>query len=393
MVLEGVFPQDERVEKEIGSLMDAGHQVRIATYAFEKTAFSSAYDGYIIYRRRISNIMYKLGAAILVLPFYFAFWRRYLRRIYNDWSFDAIHIHDLPLAKLGHEFKYSKKIIFVADQHEFYSNWIVKTAHYNTGIGRIVKRFSKWEKYERKYLRSADLVCTVEEPLRQLYISTREIPAGKIIVLPNTPLKTLYGKDAVPNDSDAFRMFYCGGLDVLRGLQIPIKALVLLKQEIPELQLVLVGKRNKHFDPVSYGESLGVAKRIDFRGFIDYRDLPAEIDRADICFFTPPANREEINNTIATKIYQYLARGKPVIVGSARYMKEFVEFHDVGIAVDENEPESFSAAVLKLYTNRKLFQSLSSNARNTMKSYFWETTVQPLLSFYGDMEDGITRTK
>ena len=51
MVLENIFPQDERVEKEIASLMEEGHEIRIATYSFDPAAFSEVYQGYTIYRR------------------------------------------------------------------------------------------------------------------------------------------------------------------------------------------------------------------------------------------------------------------------------------------------------------------------------------------------------
>lgn len=386
MVLENVFPQDERVEKEIASLMGSGHDVRIATYSFKNTGFEERYMGYTIYRKKLSTLYYKFGAAILVFPFYFNFWRRYLDSIYTTWNFDAIHIHDLPLAKLGYEYKKKKGIRFVADQHEFYSNWIVKTAHYNTFLGRIIKILSNWPRYEKKYLGEADLVCTVEEPLRKLYISDRGIDPEKVVVIPNTPLKSIYSVASRDVLKKEYTLFYCGGLDILRGLDVPIQAMQILKEDIPEINLVLVGKTNKHFDPLARAAELGVQSMVNFRGWVDYQDLPHEIDQSDICFFIPPANRDEINNTIATKIYQYMARGKPVIVGSARYMKNFVEELDIGLVVDENSKESFAEAVLKIYSNPDLSKRFTTNALNHIESYFWDKTVESMIRFYKRQE-------
>jgi glycosyltransferase involved in cell wall biosynthesis len=326
--------------------------------------------------------MYKMGAVILILPFYFRFWRSYVQRIYRNWKFEALHIHDLPLARLGVEYKRKYGIRFVADQHELYSSWIVKTSHYNTLIGKVVQALSHWEKYERTCLREADLVCTVEEPLKSIYIQKHKIAREKLIVIPNTPLKSIYTVTPHQQSSDHFSLLYCGGMDVLRGLGLAIRAIPFLKDKIPQIKVILIGKMNKHFDPREFASSLGVEDHLELREWVDYRDLPHEIDRADICFFTPPADREEIHNTIATKIYQYMARGKPVVVGSARYMKWFVEEHEIGIAVDETKPEAFAEAVLKLYRDRILYKKYSTNALNTIGHYYWEVTIRKLIEFY-----------
>jgi glycosyltransferase involved in cell wall biosynthesis len=382
MLLEGVFPQDERVEKEIASLVEAGHELRIATYAFDDTPVEETYGAYTIYRKKISRLMYKLGAAILVLPFYFNFWRKYVSNIYQMWKFDAIHIHDLPLARLGVELKRKQGIRFIADQHELYSSWIVQTAHYNTKTGKVVSALSNWENYERKCLKEADLICTVEEPLKRIYIEKHGLNPDLIKVIPNTPLRSIYQVKAREEEHQEFRLFYCGGMDILRGIDTVIRALPGLRKEIPEISLVLVGKKSKHFDPQQLADSLGVGDLVEFRAWVDFRELPYEIDRGDVCFFTPPADREEIHNTIATKIYQYMARGKPTIVGSARYMKEFVESSEIGLAVDEKNPESFAGAVLQLYRDPKLYKRYSENARKKIESLYWDETVKKLVAFY-----------
>jgi len=391
MVLEGFFPQDERVEKEIASLLTEGHEVRIATYAFKRAHYKEEYSGYVIYRKRLSRLMYKFSAAILVLPFYFNFWRSYIRNIYEEWPFDAVHIHDLPLARLGKELKEKKGLVFVADQHEFYSDWIGKTAHYNSIPGRIIKYFSNWRKYEYNNLMEADLVCTVEKPIKGLYVKLHGIDEDRIIVLPNTPLKSVYSVNPKERSDQNFILFYCGGLDVLRGLKTSIHALVELKQVIPEIKLSLVGKSNKHFDVFAIAASLGVSDNIDFRGWVHYRDLPNEIDKSDICFFIPPSNRDEINNTIATKIYQYMARGKPVIVGKARYMKEFVEENRIGISINEDSPREFAEAVLKMYNSPDDLKKFGENAKANIEHYYWEKTVSDLLRFYRAKETWLNR--
>lgn len=81
-----------------------------------------------------------------------------------------------------------------------------------------------------------------------------------------------------------------------------------------------------------------------------------------------------------------MARGKPVIVGSARYMKNFVEELDIGLVVDENSKESFAEAVLKIYSNPDLSKRFTTNALNHIESYFWDKTVESMIRFYKRQE-------
>ena len=79
-----------------------------------------------------------------------------------------------------------------------------------------------------------------------------------------------------------------------------------------------------------------------------------------------------------------MARGKPVIVGSARYMKEFVEAHEIGISVDEKSPREFADAILKMHQNPDLYKRYAENASRLIEQFYWEETVGDLLNFYQD---------
>ena len=179
MVLAGEFPPDERVEKEIESLQKAGFTVAIAAYTMQNKPAVELYHDYIIYRKNISRLLYKSSAAALILPFYFNFWYRFLDSILKKEQFHFIHIHDLPLSKTGYQLARKHNLKLICDQHEYYSNWIVRTRHYNTGMGKIIRTFSNWTQYERKYLQKADLVITVADSLKEIYINQVKVFAGK----------------------------------------------------------------------------------------------------------------------------------------------------------------------------------------------------------------------
>ena len=388
MLLNEEFPPDNRVEKEAQCLIENGYHVTIACQTMEGRATFQFYNGIKIYRIRLTKLDYKLSAASLVIPTYFRKWKFFVSGLLKENNFDIIHVHDLPLASVGYYFKKKLDLKLVCDQHEFYSNWIVHTAHYNTPRGKVVKLLSNWEKYERKYLNKADLVVTVEEPLREIYIEQVGIPSDKIICLQNTPSVKVFNmenidKVIVHDFKDQFVLFYAGGIDILRGIDVAIKALPIIIPEIQNVKIVLCGKIIKPFDPIRLAKELGVEEHVQFDGWTPIEKLPSYIQASKICFFTPPSNREEIHRTIATKIYQYLQYGKPVIVGQAKMMKNFVEKHQIGYVIDEESPAEFAEKVIYYYKNYKSeSERIQQNCALIKDKYVWEGTIKDLVTQY-----------
>ena len=388
MVLEGEFPPDERVEKEALSLINSGFEVHLACYSRNDVFLREEnYRGIYIHRKSISKFIYKSSAACLILPFYFIFWRKFLNTLLKKHKYNVIHIHDLPLAKIGFKLKKKYNTKLICDQHEYYSNWIIHTAHYNTFLGSIVKYFSPWRTYEKKYLTKADRVITVEEPLMNIYIEQHGISRDKIFYLPNTPLKAVFNqnnikKEIIEKYNNSFVVIYVGGIDILRGVDLAIKALKQLSKKIPLIKLLLIGPVIKPFNPLEFAEAHNVRKYVEYLGWLSVDLIPSYLASSNICFFTPPVNRDEIHNTIATKIYQYIAMGKPVIVGQAKLMKQFVQQNDLGLVVNETNPSDFAQAIIRFYNDPMLQKRLSNNCIRVAKRYYWEKTSTYLINSY-----------
>jgi glycosyltransferase involved in cell wall biosynthesis len=388
MVLENKFPFDERVEKEALFLINSGYQVHLACMTRSGQPEHENYKQIALHRLKASKLFYKSSAACLLIPTYFLKWRKFIKKLCIEFRIDVIHVHDLPLTKPASQVAMLLKLYLVCDQHEFYSDWIVRTSHYNrTIIGLAIKYLSNWKEYEKKYLVKANMVITVEEPLRRLYIENVGIMPDKIIALPNTPLKSVFKEQPLMTGilekyASSFTLLYIGGMDILRGLDNVILSLPLLKDKIKNLKLLLIGPRAKGYNPVQKGINMGLGDYIEYIPFQSIEKIPSYIAASKICFFTPHSEAEEINRTIATKIYQYAVMGKPVIVGRARMMKDFVLDNSIGISVNENDPGQFAEAVLRLYNDKQLYNNLSVNAKRVSKDYFWENTSEALNRVY-----------
>ena len=387
MILENPFPHDERVEKEIRTLMDQKYDVHLLCSDRYGQMHEEMYKGIRIFRMYQSKFWYKLSALILIFPIYLKKWYRFAKKLHLEHKYNIIHIHDLPLSKVGSKMKSRFGLKMVCDQHEYYSNWIVETAHYNTLPGRIVKKLSDWKSYEKKALSGADLVITVEEPLRQQYIEEYGLHQDKIICLPNTPNKDIFHNDNVDPEKfsrykDNFMVLYFGGIDILRGIENMIKAIPEILKVIPDFKFVMAGKLYGGYDPMNTAKKIKVESHVDFIGWVNLEDMPSLIHRCDLGIFTPPSDRIEINKTIATKNYQFLVMNKPMIVGSATYMKLFTEEHGIGISVDETDPRSIANGIISFAGNEKKSREVEKNCKSIGSAYYWEKTSKSLISGY-----------
>ncbi len=114
--------------------------------------------------------------------------------------------------------------------------------------------------------------------------------------------------------------------------------------------------------------------------------LSSYVAASDICLFVPRADNMEINNTIATKIYQYAAMGKPVIVSEARLMKEFVEANRLGFSVHFGNVEEFCQSILKLRSSPEITEHIKSQAVTITNLYSWERTSIEFLNYYDHLK-------
>jgi glycosyltransferase involved in cell wall biosynthesis len=329
----------------------------------------------------------------LVAPFYKKIWKKHIEKFVTENKIDIIHIHDLPMTDIVHSVaeKYDCKV--VCDQHEYWSNWIVNTKHYNTIPGKIIKSLSDWTGYEKKNLKKAHLVITVSDSLRECYIKEVGLDSGKVISVPNTPTRTIFKKENVDPQiiqkyKTNFVIFYAGAIDILRGLDLIIDSLPKIEAEIPSVKFVIAGKISKGCDPLEMADRNGVTHLVEFVGWLDLVQLPSYISAAKICVFTPYASHNEINNTIATKIYQYLAMHKPIITSQAKMMHDFVVNNQIGFAVHTDDKKGFAQTVIKLYKNYKSeAYRIANNSKALLQKedIFWDQTVRSMLEAYNKL--------
>ncbi len=383
MVLDHNFPPDIRVEKEIKSLIKEGHKIILACYDYKlgNPSFEKKED-LIIYRKSISTFIYKSSVGILKFPFYFNFWKKFISAITKIEKIDAIHIHDLPLAKIGAIFKKKLNIPFILDLHENWSAYLRISTHANTLLGKLLSSNRKWNAYEKKSVFQADHIITVIEEARERIINLK-VNNQKVHVVSNTTEIGLIPKQK--SKSKKFILFYAGGITYHRGLQDVIKAIPLVKDKIPDFVFQIVGDGSYKDQLIELARTLNVEKEIEFTGYMPFKEMFNALSHSQIAII-PHHVTIHTNSTIPNKIFEYMYNEKPIISSNCKPIARIINETETGLIYQDNE-ESLAECILKLYQNSTLRDSYGKNGIKWFsEKYNWSYDEKKLINIYNLVE-------
>lgn len=377
MLLPTSFPPDDRVEKEMKALVNAGHEVQLACTAQESRPLKEERDGIVIHRRYLSTFYYKMSVAALRLPFYFSFWRKFVRDLSAKNTYDVVHVHDLPLAQIGLELKQQMGIKFVLDLHENWPASLEGAVHTNTIAGRILSSNRQWRRYERDMVKQADAIITVVEEMKQRIVKLGAEEESVVIVSNFLDEKSFRLPDMIP-DQNYITLYYAGGINIHRGLQVVIKALKYLISDFPSIRLWIIGKGSYLPELISLTQHLGLKGFVDFKGWMNFDGIARSLMQSDVALI-PHLKSEQTDNSSPNKLYQYMYANKPIMTSDCNSLARVVNGEHVGIVYRHDDPKDFARNFRLLMQNPK---SYIGGHRVVNKRYLWQHAAERLCSLY-----------
>jgi len=382
MLLDHEFPTDIRVENEIQSLSDGGHEVHIACFTkmnrdeYEKT------NDCVIHRKTISGFVHKTSVGALRFSFYFNFWRKFLNKLFANESFDAIHVHDLPLARVGYEFSQKFNTKFVLDLHENWPALLEVATHVQSVLGKFLSKNRQWEEYEKKYCKLADKVIVVIDEAKER-IASLGVDPSKIIIVSNTLNLDEFEIPTEKPDPNFITLLYAGGINKHRGLQHIIKGIKYINFKGHKLRLWILGSGSYVTELKELALQEEVAEKVFFLGWKSYTEMQELFGKSDYCLI-PHLKNDHTDSTIPHKIFQYMYAGKPMIVSNCNPIKRIVEKTNSGLVYRFDDPEDFNKKLHKMVEN-KYYSSeefISRNKQFVVEDYNWLDDSQRLNLIY-----------
>lgn len=381
MLLSEEFPPDKRVENEIKYLAEAGNEIIVVCYTTKGKPEFETTELCKIYRKPISQLIYKSKVAILTIPVYYYVWKAFVKSILEIEKPDAIHVHDLPLVKLANYFKRkNQKLLIVADMHENYPDLVKESEHTNTIAGKLLSPVCLWRRYERKQLSKVDHIITVIEEMSNRLQTEHNLnkPITEISNCITDINKNICVKAEL---SKTINLFYSGGLTIYRGLQIVIPGIKIILDQGVNVKLTIAGNGRYLNKLQELANILDIDKSVIFLGHLDRTQLNIEQQKADIGLI-PHLRSVQTDNSSPNKLYEYMNDGLPVISSDCLSIKRIIDQTKCGIYYTHNSPEDFATAVQQMIVD---FNNIpyGQNGINAVKNtYNWEKQKKKLTDIY-----------
>ena len=235
------------------------------------------------------------------------------------------------------------------------------------------------EYIEKRILKNADRIIVINDKLKDFVVErgsdserTQVEKAGVDFNRFNSDVDGKEIRERYGIEKDDFVLFFVGWLYHFAGLKEITIELPKIKDEKPNIKLLIVGDGDAFDDLQRIKEEYHLDNKVILAGKQPYGNVPAFIAAADICLLPAYPTEKIMQDIVPIKLYEYMACGKPVIATKLPgVMMEFGEGHGV-IYVDK--PEEVLKKAIELIENGSLKEH-GLKALGFVEKYNWDDIV------------------
>ena len=391
MILDAPFPPDPRVENEAVSLVENGHEVFLFCLKYANEKASDTINGIQVRRYSSNTFEYKLSALAYTIPLYSVIMQKKIAKFIRETNIEALHIHDMRIAGAVYKVNVNFNLPIVLDLHDNMPEVMKLYPHLQKFPGKYLISPKKWKQKEEEFIKKANKVIAVSPEFIDTLAVRLPLEKDKLVLVPNTIRKTFFedykvNETIIKKYQSNFVILYLGDTHLRRGIQTAIAALVKLKDTIPEIKLVIVGKNTTDIILRKQVKDLQLEQFVDFEGWQNVSLFQSYILASEICI-SPLHRNLQHDVAYANKIFQYMSLAKPLLVSDAIAQKKLVEKVACGLVHKERDSKDFSNKVLALYKSKPLRMELGESGRKFIQNEFsWEQTSKNLINLYNNMQ-------
>jgi glycosyltransferase involved in cell wall biosynthesis len=241
---------------------------------------------------------------------------------------------------------------------------------------------------EKWSLGLADSVITVNRACAKIF-AARSCPAEKITVVMNSPDEAIFSAGTRPTSrksetSSAFVVMYHGSLVERNGLALAVDAIAKVRQSIPSAELHVYGARNAFLEGVMDSvKERGLESAVHYMG---QRPLEQIVEAIEACNVGVIPNKRSIFTELntPTRIFEYLALGKPVIAPRASGITDYFDddsliFFELGDAVD------LAGRIEYVFHNPDEVSEITRRARQIHLAHTWKAEKSTLMELVSQL--------
>lgn len=293
--------------------------------------------------------------------------------------FDLIHTHDwlTGFAALALQQAWHRPLVATIHATERGRN----QGHLNFPLQQAI------DQAERNLVHQAQRVIVCSHHMANEVQYFFQLPPNKLDIVPNgvnvvdlqngydqAQLAAFRAKYAAPDEQIVFTV---SRLVYEKGIHLIVQATPLILQECPQARIIIAGKGPEAENLRRQAESLGVADRINFIGFITDLERNLFFDIADCAIF---ASLYEPFGIVALEA---MALGCPLIVSDVGGFAEVVKHAETGIKIYPNNVDSTAWGIVHALTHPKWAAKHAIKARQSVKELFnWPHIANQTIEVY-----------
>jgi glycosyltransferase involved in cell wall biosynthesis len=385
MVVHAYYPLTEtRVQREAEALVAAGYAVDVICLRGDGEAPRERYRGVDVHRLPVAVDKSNLGRQFLSYLRFFALATVRLSTLLVRRRYRSVQVHNLPdflvfcalLPKL-------RRVPVILDLHDLMPEFF--EARGGSGRPRMLARLIRWQ--ERLACRFADHVITVSQHWRQALID-RGVPPERCSVVMNVPDERIFGPRprAEPTGSE-FRLIYHGTVTERYGLDLAIRAVDLVKDDIPGIHLTIMGTGDHRSALIELRRSLRLEDRIE----LDDRHVP-EVQLADVIAgadvaVVPYRNDVFTDGIVPTKLMEYAAVEIPCIAARTSAIEAY--FGDAMVQLfTPGDADDLARCIRELWQRPDRREELASRSRRFTRRYNWRRVSGDYVGLVRNLQEG-----
>ena len=167
-----------------------------------------------------------------------------------------------------------------------------------------------------------------------------------------------------------------GSLSLRKGHRIVIEAVDKLKNDIPNLLYLIVGKGRNYESLKKFIHERKLDKYVRLEGFVSLEKLPEYYALSDIFILNSTVAPDGDVEGFGIVLVEAALMGKPVIGTRDCGIEEVIEENKTGLLVPMDSPRDTAEAIKKLFDNNTLREEMGNYSYNLAKEKFtWERTA------------------
>lgn len=181
-------------------------------------------------------------------------------------------------------------------------------------------------------------------------------------------------KQEMGYEPNSFILLYAANFIDRKNHQFVLRALVVLKDLIPEIKILFAGSGARMQKMIDFTTKHGLHAYVDFLGF--RKDMDRLLAIADVSISS--SKQEGLGLALA----EAMVCGVPVIASEDRGHKELIVHNETGFLFEQENEQAFIDSVFKLYQNRELSGKFVENGVQKIRQFSIENSLASMDEIY-----------